>query len=140
MQGSDEGATVPLIDSPSAPNLSEERPVQIELFIAKTPALATPGAIFEEMTARALHALERKHLGSKHAWALCEYLDCVDAGDIAFDRPTYRQAVCALGEYLTSASAAKAKDLADKSWAALTLLRMLEGERTQGLPSLRLAA
>lgn len=114
--------------------------MQIELFIAKSSPAASSTAMFEEMTAEALRALQRPTLTDQDAWALCEYIDCVDAGDIAFDRPVYRQAVCALGEHLVAISASRAQALADKSWAALTLVRMLEGERSEGLPSLRLVA
>jgi hypothetical protein len=80
-----------------------------------------------DVIGRADEALRKPSIEPQDAWALCEYLDCADAGDIDFDRPTYRQATAALGEYLSDASTSEGLELAKKSWAAKTLLELLQG-------------
>ena len=81
--------------------------------------------------ADALAALCEEELDTKGAWALCEYLDIVDAGELEVDRPVYRQATAALGEYLaTPANHRHAQTLQDKSWAANTLGKILSQRST----------
>ena len=74
----------------------------------------------------ASQALGCEELSHKDAWALCEYLDLVDAGDMEMERAMYRQAVAALGEFMaTPDNRGHSANLQRKSWAANTLGKLL---------------
>ena len=107
--------------------------------VVYTHSVAACTAHFDVIASSALGALRAQSLDTECAWALCEYIDSVDAGDIAFDRAVYRQAVAALGEYLSHLQAHELQALMGKSWAAHTLGSLLQGDRDVCLPSLRAA-
>lgn len=88
---------------------------------------AEPGAAyFEGLIRKAEQALAVQQRTVVQAWSLCEYLDGVDAGDIAMNKGLYQQAVSSLGAFLASHSNQKEVDsLASKSWAAQTLKNLL---------------
>ncbi|MDO8416497.1 MAG: hypothetical protein Q7S87_09830 [Agitococcus sp.] len=66
-------------------------------------------------------------LDNTHAWALCEYLDAVDGGSISVKKVLYRQCVAALGDFLAKTEDVQfVTNLIEKSWAAKTLMEVLE--------------
>jgi hypothetical protein len=74
---------------------------------------------------RAILGTEQDTLSS--VWSLCEYLDCVDAGDLLMDKTTYRTCVQRLAAFLaTHSNRRNVESLARKSWAAKTLLDMVD--------------
>lgn len=75
--------------------------------------------------ARAVLGMEQDTLTS--VWSLCEYLDCVDAGDLLMDKGMYANCVQRLGSFLsTHANRRNVESLAGKSWVAETLLDMVD--------------
>lgn len=95
--------------------------------VSSVPSTEPSQDYFSALAATASHALGTTSLDHARAWALCEYLDAVDGGDLAMDRGLYRQCVSALGAFLADhRDDAAARKLANKSWAANTLLEMVE--------------
>ncbi|KWU19189.1 hypothetical protein [Burkholderia cenocepacia] len=85
-----------------------------------------PGrAYFASLLAAAMRALASDSIGFDEAFAACEYLDLVDGGSVQMDKAVYRQCVALVGEYLYTASKQDARQLADKSWAANTLVEVM---------------
>jgi hypothetical protein len=71
-------------------------------------------------------ALASVELTAAQAFSLCEYLDCVDAGDLRPLQPLYRNAVTALTSYLdTCEDLADVRSLTSKSWTAQTLWELV---------------
>ena len=67
------------------------------------------------------------------AQTVCEYLDCVDAGDLPMDRKLYRECLEVLGNYLSTSTSKEAAHLADRSWAAKTLINLIRGDHEESL-------
>ena len=95
--------------------------------IAPSLNQAEPGAqYFAMLTAQARTAVKGP-IQSTLAWNLCEYLDSVDAGDQVMDKALYGRCVAMLGVYLmTNKSKPEVSALKNKSWAANTLMDVLE--------------
>lgn len=79
---------------------------------------------FEQVVINAREAI--LGITAEAAWALCEYLDSVDANDIVMDKELYSQAVASVGGYLWANQGPVAQALAQKSWAAMTLNELVE--------------
>jgi hypothetical protein len=80
---------------------------------------------FNSLFAAAQQALASERVTFAQAFAACEYLDIVDGGSLEMNKSVYRQCVAMVGEYLCSVSAREARKLADKSWAANTLVEVM---------------
>lgn len=95
--------------------------------VSSAPSVEPSQDYFSALATTAARALGTTALDQARAWALCEYLDAVDGGDLTMDRGLYRQCVSALGAFFADyRDDASARKLADKSWAAKTLLEMVE--------------
>lgn len=101
--------------------------VQFNIVCATTPTQGPSQEYFFAIKASASRALAGPVRDQAAAWSLCEYLDAVDSGDLSMDRDLYRRCVSMLGDFLASRRDDLAtRKLADKSWAAKTLLEMLD--------------
>lgn len=101
--------------------------VQFNIISASTPTQAPSQEYFLAIKASASRALAGLVRDQDSAWCLCEYLDSVDSGDLSMDRDLYRRCVSMLGDFLATRRNDQAtRKLADKSWAAKTLLEMLD--------------
>ncbi len=86
---------------------------------------------FVQMTHDAQQALASSKVGMEEAWSLCEYLDAVDAGDLAMDKGVYSRCVGVLTGFLAERSTLReVRALGERSWAAHTLLAVLDNLRT----------
>lgn len=95
--------------------------------VPSLPSTEPSAAYFMELAqkARAVLGMEQDTLSS--IWSLCEYLDCVDAGDLLMDKAMYSTCVQRLGSFLsTHSNRRNLESLAGKSWAAKTLLDMVD--------------
>lgn len=102
--------------------------------------LTPPKEYFQGLERQALHALNSTTLSYADAWAWCEYLDAVDGGDWPMNRAHYRQCVAALGEYITPRmDTPEVARLAGHSWAAHTLVELLENGVSRKATRLRIA-
>lgn len=101
--------------------------------IAPSLKLKEPGAeYFASLERAAFLATAQAELTLQHATDLCEYLDCVDAGDLKASQPLYRNAVLILTGYLElHEHDSIATGLANKSWAAKTLVEVMESTKSQ---------
>lgn len=95
-----------------------------------------PGqAYFKELEAAANLAANLVEPKEADAWALCEYLDLVDAGNLQMQLQQYRACTRALGEYLCDpVNARHAVFIANKSWAAETLASVLTAKPIKEQP------
>jgi len=95
--------------------------------VEASPVLGPSQEYFSAIVSAASRALAGAVRDTNGAWALCEYLDAVDGGDVVMDRGLYRSCVSVLGDFLGQhCDNATVRKLADKSWAAKTLLEMLD--------------
>lgn len=82
---------------------------------------------FERVASMGLRAAECGARTEGDAWDLCEYLDAMDAGDLPIHPPDYQKCVAALADYLVNTAEARVDHpLGKKSWAAKTLLELME--------------
>jgi hypothetical protein len=97
-------------------------------------------AYFAQVERNAERALAADDVKAGEALAACEYMDCVDGGDLEMNKPVYRQCVSLVMGYLYKAETAVAESLTGKSWAAKTLMGFLTAQNDQfeGLPQSRL--
>lgn len=107
--------------------------VNIELKIVDAqPPMEPPVAYFESLAGIAMNALRRPVPDAADAWALCEYLDAVDAGNLKMERNPYWRAVSALSEFLSlHQGSAAVRRLSAKSWAAHVLADLLHNQIPQ---------
>jgi hypothetical protein len=101
--------------------------------IAPTINESEPGAAYlRSLESAAKAAVLCKNLDSEDAMALCEYVDCVDGRVLPMDKATYTASVKTLTEYLASTlNTLSANSLANKSWAANTLLALTRAPRNK---------
>jgi len=101
--------------------------VQFNIVSASTPTQGPSQEYFLAIKTSASRTLAGHVRDQDAAWVLCEYLDAVDGGDLSMDRDLYRRCVSVLGDFLASRrDDMVTRKLADKSWAAKTLLEMMD--------------
>lgn len=77
---------------------------------------------YAELEHSALRTLGTSVDEFEQAYVLCEYLDCVDSGAWPSAPALYRRCVASLCTYLERCARSQAHALANKSWAAHTIL------------------
>lgn len=95
--------------------------------IVNSEAILEPDLMyFMSLKRDAKVAIAQKELDVAGAMAICEYLDCVDGGDVLPVMAVYRQGVAVLSQFLGQPeNTDDAYSLSDKSWAAKTLLDLV---------------
>jgi hypothetical protein len=101
--------------------------VNFKLTVVDSCPLREPSrAYFSNLEQSARSAVHVTPLCSEHAWALCEFLDAVDSGNLALEREFYRRCVAVLGEYIEQFQRTpQVRQLAGRSWAAHSLLELV---------------
>jgi hypothetical protein len=98
---------------------------------AVTPSLAASEpsqAYFKQIVIFAQQALNQGSVTAHSAMDLCEYLDGVDGGSLPMNKALYRQCVAAIGEWIVqSPTSPEVVSMANKSWAAQTLFKLIAG-------------
>ena len=91
------------------------------------PSTEPTAAYFADLVEETRSVLGTEPDTPASVWSMCEYLDCVDAGDLLMDKRMYTSCVQRLGAFLTAtANCHVAKSLARKSWAARTLRDVMD--------------
>lgn len=84
---------------------------------------------FKSLQTAAEVVVRQIQMRTSDALSLCEYLDCVDAGDLPNSKELYGKAVLMLTAYLDNQGVEEAHALAGKSWAAKTLWELICAEQ-----------
>lgn len=99
--------------------------------VPSLPSTEPTAAYFTGLAQKARAVLASNQDTLSSAWSLCEYLDCVDAGDLLMDKSVYAECVNRLGSFLsTHPNSRNVESLASKSWAAQTLLELVKSSGT----------
>ncbi|VTU42646.1 MULTISPECIES: hypothetical protein [unclassified Variovorax] len=110
--------------------------------VSSTKIEESEQAYFFQLQRNAERALAADAVQAGDALAACEYMDCVDGGDLEMDKSVYRQCTSLVMSYMFSVEKKVAEALTAKSWAAKTLFGLLtaQNEQFEDLPTFQMVA